>query len=85
MRPRHAAALALAGWYLMVPPISHKGEFLDNAPLSEWTLLDSTDSAADCNAEANRSDLRSKTERDRNVKVDHTKCISTDDPRLKGN
>jgi len=21
MKPRHAAALALAGWYLMVPPV----------------------------------------------------------------
>ena len=83
MNLRHAAALALVGWYLMVPPISRQGEFLDNAPLSKWTLLDSMDSASDCNAEASRSDMRSKSEIRRNVKIDHSKCMASDDPSLK--
>src|SRR6185312_12144148 len=34
MKPRHAAALALVGWYLMMPPWNPA---LDaNAPLSKW-------------------------------------------------
>jgi hypothetical protein len=52
MNLRHAAALALVGWYLMAPPT-----FPDNnvvnfwAPISEWRLGDVTyvfDSAAEC-------------------------------------
>jgi len=44
MKFRHAAALALVGWYLMVPslnvdppgPISRRHEL----PLSEWVIVD---------------------------------------------
>jgi hypothetical protein len=40
MKPRHAAALALVGWYLMEPPIVGpygRGRVYDaSAPLSRW-------------------------------------------------
>ena len=37
MKLRHAAALALVGWYLMVPPPIGKGEMIDlKAPLAKW-------------------------------------------------
>jgi len=39
MKPRHAAALALVGWYLMVPPFvcsDHKCPANLKAPFSEW-------------------------------------------------
>jgi len=48
MKVRHAAALALVGWYLMVPPLRVKGPVSDPntpveadiaAPLSQWTKL----------------------------------------------
>ena len=31
MKPRHAAALALVGWYLMLPPLTH----VANRPIHE--------------------------------------------------
>jgi hypothetical protein len=36
MKPRHAAALVLVGWYLMVPPLIHVPK-ADN-PAFRWTL-----------------------------------------------
>ena len=43
MNPRHAAAVALVGWYLMVPPIvrpsGREGTTDTNAPLSKWVKV----------------------------------------------
>ena len=47
MKPRHAAALALVGWYLMVPPVDGKSVDSD-APLSKWTVYATSDSARKC-------------------------------------
>lgn len=64
MNARHAAALALVGWYLMVPPFKpndmHRPSFtlrslearilnLD-APLSKWEIYVPSDSADECEA-----------------------------------
>jgi len=35
MKPRHAAALALVGWYLMMPPMGN-GKVYVTAPLTKW-------------------------------------------------
>ncbi len=43
MRLRHAAALALTGWYLMTPPLGAHDE-----PLSHWNILKTFDTAAEC-------------------------------------
>jgi len=43
MKMRHAAALALVGWYLMVPP--NKNE---DTPISEWVVRRTYDSADAC-------------------------------------
>jgi hypothetical protein len=43
MNPRHAAALALVGWYLMVPPMYQHHEIDDKAPLSQWRIIQSFD------------------------------------------
>jgi hypothetical protein len=50
MKLRHAAALALVGWYLMMPPTSPPNSFTINeaAPLSKWYLIESFDSAESC-------------------------------------
>jgi hypothetical protein len=48
---RHAAALAVVGWYLMVPPVNSTGPgpWIDrSAPLSKWKAKAAFDSAAEC-------------------------------------
>jgi hypothetical protein len=52
MKPRHAAALALVGWYLLLPPINLDSKaVLDiDAPFSKWEIYKAFDSAADCEA-----------------------------------
>jgi hypothetical protein len=65
MKPRHAAALALVGWYLLAPVVykpansdsatSPYKPFTDlGAPLSTWTNYGAFDSASDCNSERER-------------------------------
>jgi hypothetical protein len=50
MKPRHAAALALVGWYLMMPPTPQDPSLLaDPTPsLSVWFLKQSFDTAKEC-------------------------------------
>lgn len=52
MNIRHVAALALVGWYLMMPPINtrHAPDNLVDmyASLREWDILESIDQADDC-------------------------------------
>ena len=49
MNLRHAAALALVGWYLMLPPEQGgPGQFNIHAPLSQWSLEGSFDTVDDC-------------------------------------
>ncbi len=60
MKRRHAAALALVGWYLMMPPVYQNGKEVERdidiggghldetAPLSKWAIVGSFDSAAEC-------------------------------------
>ncbi len=60
MNPRHAAALALVGWYLMVPPgkvdvtspprkvVPGSFRFRPNAPIAQWEEVSVFDSAKEC-------------------------------------
>jgi hypothetical protein len=97
MHLHHAAALALVGWYLMVPPPQfHSRMPVDpDAPLSKWTVFSSYDSAAECNRDwlehsklaktklaANPSDEKARIEFHQLMS---SQCIATDDPRLKEN
>jgi hypothetical protein len=68
MKPRHAAALALVTWYLIVPPPgqprSNGGSSAppnDSAPLSQWTIRNSYDSEQPCEA-AKKQSLDTATE-----------------------
>src|SRR5260370_20513328 len=47
MKLSRAAALALVGWYLMLPPMNEKGVFSD-APMSDWDQIESFENAAAC-------------------------------------
>ena len=50
MKPRHAAALALVGWYLMTPPpaLFHDAHRGSQAHLSLWEIRGNYTSAVDC-------------------------------------
>ncbi len=49
MTLRHAAALAIVGWYLMAPPFAQDGKsVLKDAPLPDWGIIGSFDSATAC-------------------------------------
>jgi hypothetical protein len=80
MKLRHATlALALLGWYLMVPPQTRTWwvgpqRYDDVAPLSSWTIEGSFDNAQLC--QATRQQAGDAT-------MGHGTCVATDDPRLK--
>ena len=75
MKPRHAAALVLVSWYLMVPPqlpvLANKPNYY--APLSHWRIVYSFNSVIDCK---NALDTIHRSE-------ESARCVVTDNPRLK--
>ncbi len=86
MKPRHAAALALVGWYLMIPPVGDT-----STPLARWVHVGSYDTATEC--ETTRLKLANDTLKGtpapngltRTQTIDlatDSQCIETDDPRL---
>jgi hypothetical protein len=85
MKPRHAAALALVGWYLMVPPLGPDHTRDDSLPLARWHTLESFDSALECRDFHSQAWERSKS--NNNAKMaeayESATCIASDDPRLK--
>jgi hypothetical protein len=92
MKPRHAAALTLVGWYLMQPPRMDA-----TVPLNQWLIRHRFDSIAECEARLHKLNevlsssayqarlgslsLGSEVERG-SFAVRNSKCIETDDPRL---
>jgi hypothetical protein len=85
MKLRHAAALALTGWYLLANGGS-------DVPLRRWAHLGSYDSAKECTEDQNRmiaktyqSDYRPPSgftvEKTRHFLI-VSECIASDDPRL---
>ena len=93
MKLRHVAALALVGWYLMLPPMV--GNHTDtSAPLSSWRMTGSYDAAIDCRKELEDSirdsykalkDPHLPFTRSASLQFLDAACVATDDPRLKGN
>jgi hypothetical protein len=95
MKPRHAAALALVGWYLMVAPRDADYLLVTSAPVSEWIILQSFDAAKNCEEE--RAQKIEQADKSGNYWYYDTKkrenvgspaelaylCIATDDPRFK--
>ena len=84
MKLRHAAALALVGWYLMVP-------LSRNDSLTKWDHYGSFDSAAAC-ATARENAIRAGGADSKMMGLSseevkrallQSECIATDDPRLK--
>ncbi len=89
MKLHYAAALALVGWYLMVPPLKSGSSIEADLrwPLTQWSSLQSLDTAADC--ERAKTNLQLKNPRpssESKVSIfEMATCIETDDPRLKSN
>ncbi len=95
MKLRHAAALALVGWYLLVPPLSRDDVPQNYLPLAQWRLIASYDTAAECMAGSDgylsgvkkgiaryKTNLQTAEALIRAAR--EAQCIATDDPRLKG-
>jgi hypothetical protein len=48
MSRHHAAAIALLGWYLMIPPRDEKGVLQPRRPLRKWNRAASYNTAQEC-------------------------------------
>ena len=92
---RHAAALALVGWYLMAPPFTRDG-VNSKALLFEWKQVASFDTTSECaehaagmekfvagRAEQNKDPRYRDTLRYAAQAFSQSLCIASDDPRLK--
>ena len=90
MKTRPAAALALVGWYLMVPPANLSKTDAYKQPLNRWVIVRSFDTADDCedfqdtffesSREAETLGTLSPAHRDYMFAT----CVASDDPRIKG-
>ena len=87
MKLYHATALALVGWYLMIPPTGRNyptGNVA--APLSQWSKRPTTfRDQAECEHVLDR-DRRATNRKNRQVGLrfyNNMQCVSADDPRLR--
>jgi hypothetical protein len=91
MKFRHFAGLALAGWYLMLPPMGSvesrrnpsTGFYVaySTQPLNTWEIAGSYDTAAECRTAVEQADQLARQNCPDCSAV--ASCIATDDPRLK--
>ncbi len=88
MNYRQVAALALVGWYLMIPPIDPASRFdhsvktqqLDlKAPLNTWSVADTFNTSGQCKAAIASMNLKPN-----DFWYGKYQCASSDDPKLKG-
>jgi hypothetical protein len=87
MKFRHAAAIALTGWFLMMPPTSSDYPMGNvDAPLSQWTRKVTTyRNEKEC-AHVLDKQIRLANAKNKQITVKFYKqaqCVSEDDPRLK--
>ena len=91
---RHAAALGLlAAWYLLTPPFAPgdpPGPLQINAPLSQWSQMDSSDTASGCDEQRDNmvrmyrsADMTSVAIQFKLWLYHNSVCVSSADPRLK--
>ena len=88
MTTRHAAALTLLGWYLMMPLMEKKGVEKKEVRISQWFIQKSFDTATECEAERSvlsqqGKEAYAKGNRERStIQKVVAACIAADDPRL---
>jgi hypothetical protein len=92
MKPRHAAALVLVGWYLMVPPTKETNQMAPSVPLPNWVVLRAFDTADACNEaqdqlryHVSRLNLQNPVVSAASEAAEFSQCIASDDPRLREN
>jgi hypothetical protein len=85
MNFRHAAALALVGWYLMVPlrENDNSAKLRVDVPLADWVYVDSFDTAKECRNEGVQEEKRYAKDPLEADEYGSWECIASDDPRLK--
>jgi hypothetical protein len=89
----YAAALALVGWYLIAPPLidNDPARLVADAPISKWQVIASFDTALACEnmrvplVESKNPYDDPLSKKNSEIRSRRMFCISTDDPRLKGN
>ena len=87
MKPRHAAAIALVGWYLILPQTGRDYPMGNlDAPLSQWLKRPTTYRDKDeCEHVLDRH-RRLTNSKNKQIAVrfyQQAQCVSADDPRLK--
>ena len=92
MRSRHAAALSLLGWLLLLPPVSPTTQQVDkDAPLSHWKLERTYSGKKACEGRMDhlrRQGLAATKKQGNAFKPDlscpicNAQCVYDDDPRL---
>jgi hypothetical protein len=89
MKCRHAAALALVGWYLMTPPLARgvidRGVIEWDAPLTSWKIIGRYETHSECRAVlVGYIEYPEHHPFEKPLPSVPSACVSTDDPRLKG-
>jgi hypothetical protein len=83
---RHAAVLAMVGWYATAPPFVRVGNKLTvdgDAPLGQWQAYGSFDRASDCEQAIHLFQHSLAPDPNRQEQRKFVLCVATDDPRLK--
>jgi hypothetical protein len=81
MKLRHAAALALVGWYLMLPPANPNGEPDESTPMTRWTRVGDFKSSRECEGRKFRLHrLDEKTNPRQDEFILSAICVAPDDP-----
>ena len=91
MNLRHAAALALVGWYLMIPPEVGYGPPIIQyqAPLTEWIRAQTLDSEKACRERLRgwstvRGPFENAAQERAADRFRRGRCVPSDDPLVKG-
>lgn len=89
MKPHHAAALALVGWYLMIPPSSTLPPGVAyKEPLRNWKIVRGFDTADDCDDFLSTFFEQAREKQGLNILEPayrdymFAECVASDDPRL---
>jgi len=96
MKPRHAATLALVSWYLLPPPLANAPYKVDTeAPLTRWKMYQTFDTREECDKSQLAAQAKYKPTATASIgtikkgtrafalQMTFSRCLSTDDPRLK--